>query len=109
MILNLAINSLQAMPRGGHIALRTYQSDVGCVFEIEDTGGGIEDKLLPKIFDPFFTTKDKGIGLGLSVAHKIVSQHHGKLKFRRGKNGSVFELELQFEKASKNKFIADAY
>ncbi len=94
VILNLAINSLQAMPQGGHIALRTHQSVVGCVFEIEDTGGGIESELLPKIFDPFFTTKDKGIGLGLSVAHKIVSQHNGKLKFRQGDDGSVFELEL---------------
>ena len=94
VILNLAINSLQAMPKSGHIILRTYQSDVGCVFEIEDTGGGIESELLPKIFDPFFTTKDKGIGLGLSVAHKIVSQHNGKLKFRQGDDGSVFELEL---------------
>ena len=94
VILNLAINSLQAMPEGGHIALRTYQSDEGCFFEIEDTGGGIESELLPKIFDPFFTTKDKGIGLGLSVAHKIVSQHNGRLKFRQGNTGSVFELEL---------------
>ena len=94
VILNLAINSLQAMPKSGHIILRTYQSDVGCVFEIEDTGGGIESELLPKIFDPFFTTKDKGIGLGLSVAHKIVAQHNGKLKFRQGDDGSVFELEL---------------
>ena len=56
--------------------------------------GGIEDKWLPKIFDPFFTTKDKGIGLGLSVAHKIVSQHNGKLRYRQGINGAVFELEL---------------
>ena len=107
VILNLAINSLQATPKGGHITLRTYRSDVGCVFEIEDTGGGIDVKVLPKIFDPFFTTKDKGIGLGLSVAHKIVSQHKGRLKFRQGNDGAVFELELLSESASRRRVVAD--
>ncbi|MEJ7623830.1 MAG: ATP-binding protein [Pyrinomonadaceae bacterium] len=108
VILNLAINSLQAMPAGGLITLRTFERPGGCAFEIEDTGGGINSTLLPKIFDPFFTTKDKGIGLGLSVAHKIVSQHHGRLKFRPGLEGSVFELDLPVRRSSLARIAANA-
>lgn len=107
VILNLAINALQTMPEGGRIILRTFQTDTGCSFEIEDTGGGIDARLLPKIFDPFFTTKDKGIGLGLSVAHKIVSQHNGRLKFRPGNDGAVFELELLSVSLGPRRVVAD--
>ena len=109
VILNLTINSLQAMPAGGLITLRTFETSRGCAFEIEDTGGGINAKLLSKIFDPFFTTKDKGIGLGLSVAHKIVSQHHGRLTFRPGHEGSVFELYLPVQRSSVNRIAANAH
>ncbi len=109
VILNLAINSLQAMTAGGLITLRTFETSGGCTFEIEDTGGGINATLLPKIFDPFFTTKDKGIGLGLSVAHKIVSQHNGRLKFRPGHEGSVFELDLPVQRSSVNRIAANAH
>lgn len=108
VVLNLAINSLQSMPHGGELFVRTLQRESACVAEIEDTGGGIEEKVLPKIFDPFFTTKDKGIGLGLSVAHKIVSQHKGRLKFRHGNEGAVFELELPSERPGMNRVVVDA-
>lgn len=94
VVLNLAINALQAMPEGGNLLLRTLQRNFTCVAEIEDTGGGIDAKVLPRIFDPFFTTKEKGIGLGLSIAHKIVSQHDGKLRYTSGQDGAIFELAL---------------
>ena len=108
VILNLAINALQSMPDGGNLSLRTFHRSSTCVAEIEDTGGGIVEKILPKIFDPFFTTKDKGIGLGLSVAHKIVSQHNGRLKFRQGNDGAVFALELLSESSGLHRIVADA-
>nr|MDQ3040803.1 ATP-binding protein [Acidobacteriota bacterium] len=79
VLLNLAINSLQAMPGGGQLIFRTSETDEFCTGEIIDTGNGIEARVLPKIFDPFFTTKEKGVGLGLSIAHRIVAQHGGKL------------------------------
>ncbi len=62
--------------------------------EVEDTGGGIEKGLLPKIFDPFFTTKEKGVGLGLSVAHKIAAQHNGQLSVSNENGATVFSLQL---------------
>ena len=82
------------MPEGGNLLLRTLQRNFTCVAEIEDTGGGIDAKVLPKIFDPFFTTKEKGIGLGLSIAHKIVSQHDGLLSYTSGQDGAIFQLAL---------------
>lgn len=96
VILNLAINSLQAMPAGGTLRFRSFRRDGYCQVEIEDTGGGIDAQFVSKIFDPFYTTKDKGIGLGLSVAYKIVAQHNGRLGFRPSDGGSTFELELPY-------------
>ena len=46
---------------------------------IQDTGGGIAPEHLPRIFEPFFTTKEKGIGLGMSIVHKIITAHGGTL------------------------------
>ena len=94
VLLNLAINSLQAMPDGGKLLFRTFESDKNCVVEIEDTGGGIDQKIVSKIFDPFFTTKEKGVGLGLSIAHKIVSQHNGKLSVESNNGNTAFTLHL---------------
>jgi signal transduction histidine kinase len=94
VLLNLAINSLQAMKRGGRLTLRTLRNEKFCVIEIEDTGSGIDAEILPKIFDPFFTTKEKGVGLGLSIAHKIVAQHNGKLSAGWSDEKTVFTLSI---------------
>ncbi len=93
-LLNLAINSLQAMPRGGRLILRTF-GEAGVVgVEVEDTGGGVDAALQARIFDPFFTTKDKGVGLGLSIAYKIATQHGGSLAFTNTAHGAIFRLTL---------------
>jgi len=92
VLLNLAINALQAMPSGGTILFRTFQTENRIVIEIEDTGGGIPANAIGRVFDPFFTTKDKGSGLGLSVAKKIVTQHEGKLDVENASSGAVFRL-----------------
>jgi signal transduction histidine kinase len=97
VLLNLAINALQAMPSGGIVTFRTYQAENTITVEVEDTGGGIEPNVMARIFDPFFTTKDKGSGLGLSVAHKIVLLHHGKLTAENTSAGARFKLILNKE------------
>lgn len=94
VLLNLVINSLQAMPSGGLLLLRTFEKDDFCIIEVEDTGGGIDEKVLPKIFDPFFTTKEKGVGLGLSIAHKIADQHDGNLSATSYNGATAFSLKL---------------
>ncbi len=99
VMLNLAINGLQAMdhPNGADktLTLRTMERDGNCVLEVDDSGPGIEPRNLSKIFDPFFTTKDKGIGLGLSIAHKIATQHDGKLVAENTDRGTCFSLILR--------------
>lgn len=92
VLLNLAINSLQAMPDGGKLVFRTFQTGDKLYVETEDTGGGIDEAVKAKIFDPFFTTKDKGLGLGLSVVYKIVKQHDGQIQISNTARGAKFEL-----------------
>jgi signal transduction histidine kinase len=95
VLLNLAINSLQAMTSGGgRLVFRTFETEENCVVEVEDTGGGIDEKVLPKVFDPFFTTKEKGVGLGLSIAHKIVVQHGGNLSAASNNQKTSFSLKI---------------
>lgn len=94
VLLNLAINALQAMPDGGKLVFRTLAVNNGAAIEVEDTGGGIPAYILERIFDPFFTTKDKGSGLGLSVARKIVGQHEGSLVAENTSEGAIFRLTL---------------
>lgn len=92
VLLNLAINSLQAMPEGGRLTFRTFQKDNKLYIETEDTGGGIDETVKAKIFDPFFTTKDKGLGLGLSVVYKIINQHNGRIEVLDTPRGTKFVL-----------------
>jgi signal transduction histidine kinase len=62
---------------------------------ISDTGQGIPQKLLPRIFDPFFSTKDTGAGLGLSMVHKIVDNHRGRIRVDSAAgSGTTFTVSL---------------
>lgn len=98
VILNLAINGLQALEQtnGGKktLVFRTFEDAGNSVFEVADSGAGVDSQNLSKIFDPFFTTKDKGVGLGLSIAHKIATQHGGKLIAKYGLEVTTFILTI---------------
>jgi len=72
-------NAVQAMEGGGSIELSVVASNGDVRISVKDEGPGIPAQDLEKIFDPFFTTKDGGTGLGLSVAHQIVTQHGGTI------------------------------
>lgn len=95
VLLNLALNALQAMRSGGTLVFRASQTRETVSIEVEDTGGGIPANILGRIFDPFFTTKDKGSGLGLSVAYKIAAQHEGSLTAENTAHGALFRLTLK--------------
>ncbi|MFB3826313.1 MAG: ATP-binding protein [Bryobacteraceae bacterium] len=95
VVLNLTINAVQAMPGGGEIELAASQAGGKVVISVKDHGPGIPAGDLDRIFDPFFTTKDTGTGLGLSVAHQIVTQHGGSITAERhGGGGMVFSIVL---------------
>ena len=96
VLLNLAINALQAMPDGGELIFRTIRENDDLYIEVEDTGGGIDEATKAKIFDPFFSTKDKGLGLGLSVVYKIAGQHNAQIQIFDTLNGARFRLKISF-------------
>ncbi|CAN5392220.1 ATP-binding protein [soil metagenome] len=92
VILNLALNALQAMPTGGELFFSTIKDENKIIIEVSDTGAGIEEKNIRRIFDPFFSTKEKSFGLGLSIAYKIAAEHGGNLSAKNSDNGAVFRL-----------------
>jgi PAS domain S-box-containing protein len=95
--LNLVTNSLQAMPRGGTLGVRSEWVGNEVAVQIADTGSGIAADDLPRIFDPFFTTRPvgQGAGLGLSVTLGIIEEHGGRIEVESelGK-GSTFTVWL---------------
>jgi two-component system, NtrC family, sensor kinase len=83
VVLNLVLNSLDAVGHGGRIEVRVKRLKPGYLgIQVEDNGCGIPADLLPNIFDPFFTTKPvgRGTGLGLSVSHGIITKHGGRIE-----------------------------
>jgi len=62
---------------------------------IRDSGMGIPPEDMNKLFDPFFSTKEGGMGLGLSIAHRIIDQHHGKIEMEsKSGQGTLVHLWL---------------
>jgi signal transduction histidine kinase len=95
VILNLALNAIQAMPGGGEIVLSACREGSNVVVQVRDQGVGIDAGNLDRIFDPFFTTKENGTGLGLAVAHRIVNQHGGGIKVEENADkGMSFTVSL---------------
>jgi signal transduction histidine kinase len=93
VILNLAINAVQAMTGPGEVLISATPSDSSVMISVRDQGPGVAEENLDKIFNPFFTTKEAGTGLGLSVVHQIVTQHGGVVKAERNqKGGMTFSL-----------------
>src|SRR4030043_1482039 len=94
-ISNLLINSIQAVSEKGEIYLFTRGSKKNIFVIIQDNGVGISKEHLPKIFDFMFSTKPTGSGLGLSIAKKIISDHHGEISAKSEVNkGSVFKIRI---------------
>jgi len=112
ILLNLSVNSRDAMPKGGRLAIRISMRDVDTAHirkSVEaspgkfvclshtDTGGGIPPENIQRIFEPFFTTKElgKGTGLGLATVYGIVKQHRGwiEVESELGK-GTTFNIFL---------------
>lgn len=98
-LVNVAVNAVQAMPRGGRVKVRAERdgdSERGFLrVDISDEGPGIPEETLARVFEPFFTTKAKGTGLGLALVKRIVEEHRGKVEVRseEGK-GTTFTFRL---------------
>ena len=103
VLINLAVNAMQAMPDGGTLTIATRLDGKMAVIEARDTGIGMADDVLKEAFSPFFTTKDvgKGTGLGLSVVHGIVTAHGGTIEVESDVGqGAKFTIRLPLSDAS---------
>ena len=89
LFLNLLLNSIQAMPQGGKLYIKTRSEAGFATVEISDTGVGIDEENLDKVFQPFFTTKKEGMGLGLTICRNIVDIHNGTIQIRNREKGGV--------------------
>lgn len=112
VLLNLATNARDAMPKGGSLTIKTELREIDqefidaysygtpgtyAVIYITDTGLGIDKETQDRIFDPFFTTKEvgKGTGLGLSIVYGIIKEHNGFIKvYSEPGEGTTFKIWL---------------
>jgi len=78
--LNVLLNGIDFMERGGTLTVITREENENLVAEIRDTGIGISEDKLSRIFDPFFTTRAEGTGLGLSISYKIIKELGGTIE-----------------------------
>ena len=101
VLLNLLLNALQAIDVNGKIAVTIRPQGKAAVVEVADNGKGIAPKHLPNIFRPFYTTKGDGTGLGLSLARRIVEDHHGRIDVTSTVGeGTTFAVVLPLERVT---------
>jgi len=112
VLINLATNARDAMPKGGQLSIETSVHEIGgslqdaygdvphgsyAVVTVTDTGSGMDDEVRSKIFEPFFTTKEvgQGTGLGMAIVHGIVKQHKGFIDVASTPGvGTIFRIYL---------------
>lgn len=102
VFLNIINNSMDVMPDGGILTVKSYLAGRYVAVSISDNGKGIRAEILPRIFNPFFTTKDKvsGAGLGLSVSLGIIERHGGKIDVESSVGeGTKFTVRLPIRQA----------
>jgi signal transduction histidine kinase len=97
VLLNLLLNAVQSLDGAGAVRVDLGSRGDCATVDVSDTGRGISPRHLSNIFRPFFTTKGNGTGLGLSLARRIVEEHHGRIEVSsvEGK-GSKFTVLLPF-------------
>jgi signal transduction histidine kinase len=96
VLLNLADNSRKAMPTGGVFTVSVGREDGRLVFQVADTGEGMEKDIQDHLFEPFFTSsREGGTGLGMTIVKSIVDAHDGSLRFSsRSREGTTFRISL---------------
>jgi signal transduction histidine kinase len=102
VMINIALNAIEAMPQGGNLTFRTSKIETSAGLAvgitIRDTGTGISPDDVKNIFKPFYTTKERGVGLGLAICQKIIKEHGGSIRVKSiAGQGSVFFIRLAAE------------
>jgi len=104
VLVNLVVNSIQAMPKGGELTVQTKALNESVLLIVKDTGVGMSENVMNKIFLPFYTTKDvgRGTGLGLAVVHGIVTSHEGAIHVTSKEGqGTTFKIQLPLKGQSR--------
>ncbi len=96
VLVNLFVNSLDAMPNGGGLEVRLEAAPAGQFrLIVQDTGEGIRPEMLGQLFTPFASTKATGNGLGLSISRRIIEEHQGRIvAANRPEGGACFTITL---------------
>lgn len=103
---NIVQNALDAMPAGGTLEVDARSEGGDTVLTIRDSGHGISRENVRKVFLPFFTTREQGVGMGLALAHKIVTAHGGRIDVESAEGqGTAFTITLP----KKNKMHANSH
>jgi signal transduction histidine kinase len=89
VVLNLLLNSAQAVGGNGRIEVTLTRRDGWCDIRIRDYGPGISPEVRERVFEPFFTTKHRGTGLGLPTARRVVEMHHGTIALETPEDGGT--------------------
>jgi len=100
VLLNIVLNSIEAMPKGGTITFKTKRANGYVFIEVSDDGIGIPEPIRHRVFDPFFTTKGvQRSGLGLSISYGIIHRHHGEIQMESQEGiGTTFMIKLPIAK-----------
>ena len=103
VLINLMVNSIQAMRDGGDLKILTRRSADSVQIEISDTGIGMSEELLKNVFEPFYTTKSQGLGLGMYHVQKVIQLHGGSIKIEsKAGNGTCVSISLPSEESGTN-------
>ena len=104
VLVNLMRNAMGAMRDTNRrlLHVRTLARGDRVVVEVSDTGPGIPPEIEERLFDPFVTSKPGGMGIGLSIAKRIIEAHGGEIGFRHGETGTTFYFSLAVAEESEN-------
>jgi len=95
VFINIIKNAVDAMPKGGALAIRSKKSNDNIEFSFTDTGQGMTKCVLDKLWSPLFTTKAKGMGFGLPICKRMVEAHRGKISVKSAiAKGSTFTITV---------------
>jgi signal transduction histidine kinase len=96
VLLNLLLNARDAMPNGGRVAIQVRQTATEVILTVTDEGSGLQGVSQERLFAPFWTDKEKGSGLGLAMARRLVERQNGSLQLRdrTDRAGAVAEIRL---------------
>jgi signal transduction histidine kinase len=103
ILLNLALNSIEAIDREGHMSIDYKGDNTTLSIFVEDDGPGIPPKQRARVFEPFYTTKKRGTGLGLTVTKKLIENLFGYIELQPSRQGAVFKVILPIRGVGESK------